>query len=98
MKNYVGIAKLSEQYAKKYGKTYSESEVIVKNMMNLLQESLLESQCDGLQVVDFLTLKKVIKGQRIGRNPKDATKPIIIPEKIGFKLVLGKKFDNMLNS
>ena len=33
MKSYVGITKLSENYAKKYGKTYSESEEVVKNMV-----------------------------------------------------------------
>ena len=98
MKSYVGITKLSENYAKKYGKTYSESEEVVKNMVSLLEEALLDANCDGIQFVDFLTIQKVKRNQRVGRNPKDASKPIIIPEKLGFKVVVGNKFDKTLNS
>lgn len=98
MKSYVGITKLAESYAKKHGKTYTESEEIVKNIVNLLEESLLDPKCDGIQLVDFITIQKVKRSQRVGRNPKQASTPIIIPEKLGFKVVMGKKFDKSLNS
>lgn len=97
MKKYVGVHALSKAYAIKHGVTVKEAEVIVRNMVGLLQESLLDPNFDGVQFIDFLTLQRVNRKQKVGRNVHTNT-PTIIPEAVKLKVTLGKTFDNQLNS
>ena len=55
MKKYVGVNTLSKAYAKKYGVTVKEADTIVRNFIELFQESLLDPNFDGVQFIDFLT-------------------------------------------
>ena len=93
MKKYVGVNTFSKAYAKKYGVTIKESEMIVRNFIGLFQESLL----DGVQFIDFLTLQRVQRKAKMGRNVHTNT-PTIIPEAVKLKVTLGKSFDNKLNA
>ena len=97
MKKYVGVNTLSKQYAKKYGVTVKEADVIVRNFITLFQESLLDPEYDGVQFIDFLTLQRVQREAKVGRNVHTNT-PMIIPEAVKLKVTLGKTFDNLLNS
>lgn len=97
MKKYVGVNTLSKAYAKKYGVTIKESEMIVRNFIGLFQESLLDPEYDGVQFIDFLTLQRVQRKAKMGRNVHTNT-PTIIPEAVKLKVTLGKTFDNKLNA
>lgn len=96
MKKYVGVNVLSKKYAKKYGLTVKESEVIVRNFLSVFQESILDPEFNGVQIVDFMTLQRVKRDAKIGRNVHLNT-PMVIPEAVKLKLTLSKKFDNLLN-
>lgn len=97
MKKYVGVNTLSKAYAKKHGITVKEAESIVRNFVGLFQEALLDKEYDGVQFIDFLTLQRVHRKSKVGRNVHTNT-PTIIPEAVKLKVTLGKTFDNKLNS
>lgn len=96
MKKYIGVHNLTKQYAKKHGVTLKESEKVVRNFIELLQDSLLDEEFDGVQFIDFLTLQRVERKPKIGRNVHTNT-PIAIPETVKIKVTLGKTFDSLLN-
>lgn len=96
MKKYVGVTTLSKKYAKKHGITVKESEVIVRNFLDVFQDSLLDKEYDGVQLIDFITLQRVQRKEKVGRNVHTNT-PTIIPEAVKIKVTLGKSFDRLLN-
>lgn len=97
MKKYVGVNTLSKQYAKKHGVTIKEAESVVRNFIELFQNALLDENYDGVQFIDFLTLQRVERKSKVGRNVHTNT-PITIPEAVKLKVTLGKTFDNKLNA
>ena len=97
MKKYVGVNTLSKAYAKKHEVTVKEAETVVRNFIELFQESLLDPNFDGVQFIDFLTLQRVHRKSKMGRNVHTNT-PTVIPEAVKLKVTLGKTFDNKLNS
>lgn len=98
MKQFSGIKSLSKRYADKYGLTYKEAELRIKEFLSVLREDLLDGSSDGVQFVDFLTLKKVKRKSKIGRDPRNPDKIYDIPPCIAIKCELGKKFKEELNS
>lgn len=96
MKNYDGINALAERYAKSNGVSKREAKETVKRVLESIRESLLDETNDGIQIVDFLTLEKVLRKARIGRNPR-TMEEVIIPDTKGIKTTLGKTFDKTFN-
>lgn len=97
MKKYVGVNTLSKKYAKQNGVTVKEAEVIVRSFLDVFKDALLDTEFDGVQLIDFITLQRVKRESKVGRNVHTNT-PMIIPEAVKLKVTLGKTFDNMLNS
>ena len=54
------------------------------------------SSGDRLEFRDFGVFEVVIRKQKIGRNPKNAKVPIIIPERPAVKFTPGKKMKALL--
>lgn len=92
---YHGIKSLAELYAKKYGTTLKVAEERVKEMKDLLVEGIVDDNYDGIQFIDSLTLKRVIRKSKIGRNPK-TKEEFYIPERIGIKAEIGKNLAQKL--
>lgn len=96
MKQYEGITLLSRRYANKKGITIKEAELRIKDMFEVIEESFLDDSNDGIQIIDFLTLQKIVRKAKLGRNPRTKVE-VMIPERISIKAILGKKFDKDLN-
>lgn len=92
---YHGIKSLAELYAKKHGTTLKVAEERVKEMKDLLVEGIVDDNYDGIQFIDSLTLKRVIRKSKIGRNPK-TKEEFYIPERIGIKAEIGKNLAQKL--
>jgi nucleoid DNA-binding protein len=97
MKNYAGTTILAQRFAKKSGRTFVTSESLVKEVLDVLEEVLLDPTLDGVQVIDFLTLQRVKRKARIGRNPRTKVKTTI-PERLDIKCILGKNFSENLRA
>lgn len=95
MNRYHGIKSLAEIYAKKYGTTQKLAEERVREMIEILSDGLKDTEYDGIQFIDVLTLKKVNRKARIGRNPLTKVE-VVIPPRVGIKVELGKSFMNEL--
>ncbi len=97
MKNYSGIHAMIDAYAKANKCTKKEAEVSVRNTIAVLKQVLLDSD-DGIQLIDFITLRKIERKARVGRNPLNPEVQYTIPAFIGIKAELGKAFEEELNS
>lgn len=86
---YHGIKSLAEIYAKKHETTQRLAEQRVREMIDLLEEGLVDKNYDGIQFIDSITLKKVTRKSKIGRNPITKVE-VIIPDRIGIKTDLSK--------
>ncbi|MBF5060122.1 hypothetical protein NEPTK9_001652 [Candidatus Neptunochlamydia vexilliferae] len=64
-------------------------QIIVQELLNCVTESL--SNEDRLEFRDFGVFETIIRKQKIGRNPKKADIPIVIPQKRAVKFIPGKK-------
>lgn len=94
---YSGITHIADSLAKKCDITKKEAENRVKDILSILEEELLDPEKDGVQFVDFLTLKKVERKAKLGRNPKNPNEVVSIPAQTSFKAELGKAFKKKLN-
>lgn len=86
---YHGIKTLAELYAKKHKTTLKVADERVKEMIDLLEAGLCDNNYDGIQFIDSITLKKVTRKSKIGRNPM-TKEEVIIPDRIGIKTCLSK--------
>lgn len=91
MAKYHGIKSLAKKYSEDKGITIKEAEERLRDMIKLLEYGISDLTHDGVQFVDSITLKRVIRKARVGRNPKTRIE-VKIPETYGVKTVLGKKF------
>lgn len=96
MKRYDGISSLARGYALHKQITMKEAEERIKDVLFIMERSLLDTESDGIQILDFITLQKVHRKAKLGRNPLTKVE-YHIPEKISVKAILGKKFDKDLN-
>lgn len=92
---YHGIKSLAELYAKKHGTTLKVAEERVKELKDLLVEGIVDDNYDGIQFIDSLTLKRVLRKGKIGRNPK-TKEEYYIPDRIGIKAEIGKNLAQQL--
>ena len=86
---YHGIKSLAEIYAKKHGTTQKLAEERVREMIDLLEEGLMDKNFNGIQFIDSITLKKVTRKSKIGRNPITKVE-VVIPDRIGIKTDISK--------
>ena len=92
-----GIKSLAEIYAKKHQTTHKQAEERVREMVDLLEEGIADPNYNGIQFVDSITLRRVVRRAKLGRNPK-TKEEILIPSRIGIKAEIGKNFSNRLQA
>lgn len=95
LKVYHGVKSLSDMYAKKHNTTLKVAEERVKEMKDLLEEGLLDPNYDGIRFVDFITLKKVTRKSKIGRNPRTKVE-VVIPARPGVKTEISERIEKSM--
>ena len=74
----------------------NEVRVIVQSFLDAITESL--STGDRLEFRDFGVFEVVTRKQKIGRNPKNASVAIVIPQRQAVKFTAGKKMRHIIES
>ncbi len=72
----------------------NEVRLVVQSFLDCMTEYLSEG--DRLEFRDFGVFEVVRRKQKIGRNPKNADVPIVIPERKAVKFTPGKKMKGLV--
>ncbi len=88
--------KLIQLISQKKGMHPNEVRGVVQAFLDEMTESL--SQGDRLEFRDFGVFEVVERKQKIGRNPKNADVPIIIPARNAVKFTPGKKMKHAIET
>jgi integration host factor subunit beta len=67
---------------------------VIQSFLDAMTDSL--SKGDRLEFRDFGVFEVVERKQKIGRNPKNAAVPIIIPARLAVKFTPGKKMRKLI--
>ena len=86
--------KLVQVIAHKKGMHPNEVREVVQAFLDTMTDSLAEG--DRLEFRDFGVFEIVTRKQKIGRNPKNASVPIVIPERKAVKFTAGKKMRELI--
>lgn len=81
--------KLIQAISQSKGVHPNDVRAIIQAFLDAMTESLAEG--GRLEFRDFGVFELVQRRQKIGRNPKNATIPIVIPERTVVKFTPGKK-------
>jgi len=81
--------KLINEISRRRGLHPNEVRLVVQSFLDCMTEYL--SDGDRLEFRDFGVFEVVTRKQKIGRNPKNAAVPIVIPERRAVKFTPGKK-------
>lgn len=95
---YAGIIECAKTYSEMSGISKREAERRIKDIIAVFKTELLNSEKEGIQFIDFITLHRVFRKSRIGRNPKDPSKVYQIPKRVVIRAELGKSFKKDLNN
>lgn len=70
----------------------------VRQVIQSFLDKMIESLSDGerLEFRDFGVFEVVSRKQKVGRNPKNATVPIVIPARAAVKFTPGKKMRKLI--
>lgn len=70
----------------------------VRQVIQSFLDKVIESLAEGerLEFRDFGVFEVVVRQQKIGRNPKNASIPIVIPKRYAVKFTPGKKMRNLI--
>jgi integration host factor subunit beta len=69
---------------------------VLQSFLDLMTDYL--SKGDRLEFRDFGVFEIVVRKQKIGRNPKNAAVPIVIPARSAVKFTPGKKMKQMIEN
>lgn len=71
----------------------------VRNVIQAFLDAMTDCLSDGnrLEFRDFGVFEIVKRKQKIGRNPKNAAVPIVIPERSAVKFTPGKRMRKLLD-
>ena len=86
--------KLINEISRRRGLHPNEVRIVVQSFLDCMTEYLSEG--DRLEFRDFGVFEIVKRKQKIGRNPKNASVPIVIPERKAVKFTAGKKMKNLI--
>jgi len=70
--------------------------MVIQGFLDSITESLAEG--DRLEFRDFGIFEVVERKQKIGRNPKNASVPIVIPARKAVKFTSGKKMKEVIET
>ncbi len=73
----------------------NEVRIVVQSLLDSLTKYLAEG--DRIELRDFGVFEVVTRKQKIGRNPKNASVPIVIPERKAVKFVPGKNMKELVS-
>lgn len=85
---------LVQKISQKLGIHPNEVRNIIQSFLDEMTECLAKG--DRLEFRDFGVFEIVERKQKIGRNPKNATVPIVIPARPAVKFTTGKKMKKMI--
>ena len=88
--------KLINEISRQCGLHPNEVRLVVQSFLDGMTEYL--SDGDRLEFRDFGVFEVVKRKQKIGRNPKNAAVPIIIPERKAVKFTPGKKMKHQIEN
>ena len=86
--------KLINEIAQKLGIHPNEVRLVMQSFLDKMTNYLAEG--DRLEFRDFGVFEVVERKQKIGRNPKNASVPIVIPERKAVKFTPGKKMKSQV--
>lgn len=67
---------------------------VIQSFLDRMTQSLAEGE--RLEFRDFGVFEVVVRKQKIGRNPKNAAVPIVIPARSAVKFTPGKKMRKLI--
>lgn len=86
--------KLIQVISQKRGMHPNDVRNVIQAFLDAMTDFLGEG--DRLEFRDFGVFEIVIRKQKIGRNPKNADVPIVIPERRAVKFTPGKKMKQLI--
>ena len=86
--------KLIQMISQKKGMHPNDVRGIIQAFLDTMTECL--SQGDRLEFRDFGVFEVVQRKQKIGRNPKNASVPIVIPARQAVKFTPGKRMKRVI--
>lgn len=86
--------KLIQVISQKQGMHPNEVRNIIQSFLDTMTDCLAEG--DRLEFRDFGVFEVVQRKQKIGRNPKNATVPIVIPSRNAVKFTPGKRMKEVI--
>ncbi|MFY7842479.1 MAG: HU family DNA-binding protein [Rhabdochlamydiaceae bacterium] len=87
--------KLIQVISKDRGVHPNDVRNVVQSFLDKMTDYL--GKGDRLEFRDFGVFEIVLRKQKIGRNPKKAAVPIIIPARVGVKFTPGKKMRKLID-
>lgn len=87
--------KLIHKISQARGLHPNEVRGVIQAFLDAMTDSLAEG--DRLEFRDFGVFEVVERKQKIGRNPKNASVPIVIPARKAVKFTPGKKMRQMID-
>jgi len=86
--------KLINTISQRNGLHPNEVRIVVQSLLDCLTEYLSEG--DRIELRDFGVFEVVTRKQKVGRNPKNAEVPIVIPERKAVKFMPGKNMKELV--
>lgn len=96
---YIGVPELVKRYAKKHNVTLEVARKQVTGFIETLEESLLDTNYKGVQIKDFITLKRVQRTYVSNLNfIVDSKNPKSVKDSVSVTCSKGKSFDIKLQA
>ena len=86
--------RLVQQISQQKGIHPNEVRDVIQAFLDVMTDYLAKG--DRLEFRDFGVFEIVVRKQKIGRNPKNASVPIIIPPRAAVKFTPGKKMKKLI--
>jgi integration host factor subunit beta len=87
---------LVQLIAQKKGVHPNDVREVIQTFLDMMTDSL--AQGNRIEFRDFGVFEIVERKQKVGRNPKNASVPIIIPARKAVKFTSGKKMKELIES
>lgn len=88
--------KLTHVIAQDLGLHPNDVRRVIQDCLDRLTEYLANG--DRVELRDFGVFESILRKKKIGRNPKDAGVPIVIPARLAVKFSMGKKMKKMIET
>ena len=86
--------KLVQMISQKYSMHPNDVRNVVQSFLDMMTDFLAKK--DRIEFRDFGVFEIVERKKKIGRNPKNASVPIVIPARAAVKFISGKKMKELI--